>query len=145
MHVLHGPSFALFWASSVDAIYKQSPKHLGASCMGVLNMFFNTLGAAIGSLLWGYLYEWFGGMNFGFYFIAILMQILAIHYCTQNTGYLNSALSDKKTRDGTNIGNSDLGEICENPSHSRPLPSLTSSIGINTNSYSRKPHSTSGI
>jgi predicted MFS family arabinose efflux permease len=145
MHVLHGPSFALFWASSVDAIYKQSPKHLGASCMGVLNMFFNTLGAAIGSLLWGYLYEWFGGMNFGFYFIAILMQILAIHYCTQNTGYLNSALSDKKTRDGTNIGNSDLGEICENPSHSRPLPSLTSSIGINTNSYSRKPHSTSGV
>jgi hypothetical protein len=52
-HLLHGPSFALFWAASVDAIFKQSPKHLGASCMGVLNMFFNTLGACIGSLLWG--------------------------------------------------------------------------------------------
>ena len=98
-HLLHGPSFALFWATSVDAIFKQSPKHLGASCMGVLNMFFNTLGACIGSLLWGYLYEWCGGMAVSFYTVAILLQCATVYYCSQHTSDLDLALASKKDKD----------------------------------------------
>jgi len=91
-HIFAGPSFAIFWATSVDALFKQSPKHLGSTCMATLNMFYFVLGPCIGSLLWGYVYKWFGGMSFGFYFLAMVMQAFTVHKCFLGLELLNAAL-----------------------------------------------------
>lgn len=98
-HVLAGPSFAMFWATSVDALFKQSPRHLGSTCMATLNMFYFVLGPCVGSLLWGYVYEWFGGMSFGFYFLTMLMQGYCVYKCFLGQALLNAAL-DTKGADG---------------------------------------------
>jgi len=94
-HVFAGPSFAIFWATSVDALFKQSPKHLGSTCMATLNMFYFVLGPCVGSLLWGYAYKWFGGMSFGFYFLTMVMQAYTVYLCFFGQDLLNAALESK--------------------------------------------------
>jgi hypothetical protein len=72
--------------ASVDAIFNQSPKHLGTSCMATLNLFYQALGFGIGSLLWGYMYEYLSGMNTTFYFFAIAASCTATtHFYCQGT------------------------------------------------------------
>lgn len=81
VQLLHGFNYALFWAASVDAVFHQSPKHLGTSCMAALNLFYQSLGFGVGSLFWGYVYEYLGGMNWSFYLCAIAMSATAaIHF-----------------------------------------------------------------
>jgi MFS family permease len=93
MHVFHGPSFALFWATSVDALFKQCPKSLEMTCMATLNMFYFVLGPCIGSFVWGYVYEYCGGMTLGFYALAIVAQGYVVRFCWQRSRFLDQALA----------------------------------------------------
>ena len=98
MHVFHGPSFALFWSASVDAVFKQSPKHLATSCMACMSMFHNVLGPCIGSLILGYVYAWLGGMTFGFYLLAICFQVWIVKQCLGKTQMLDRAMEDAESQ-----------------------------------------------
>ena len=106
IHTLAGPCFGLFWSASVDAVHKQSPKHLGTSCMGTMSMFYNILGACIGSLTWGYVYAYFGGLTFKFYLLAICFQCYTVKNCLRNCNMLDRAMDEVKSAQTQN-GNGD--------------------------------------
>ena len=55
--LLHGFSFALFWAAIVDAIFKLGRCSLSATSMAALNVAFFTIGGAVGNFVWGWVYH----------------------------------------------------------------------------------------
>lgn len=61
--LLHGFSFALFWAAIVDAIFKLGRCSLSATSMAVLNVAFFTIGGAVGNFVWGWVYHVGGVVN----------------------------------------------------------------------------------
>lgn len=61
--LIHGINFGMFWVAASDAIYKLAPDHLLTSSMASLNMAYFTCGGTIGNYLWGWLYEWTGGVT----------------------------------------------------------------------------------
>lgn len=95
VQLMHGFNYALFWSASVDAVFHQSPKHLGTSCMATLNLFYQALGFGIGSLLWGYVYEFLGGMNSTFYLLAILASLAATAYFYYQKQDIDIAMMEK--------------------------------------------------
>lgn len=97
VQLMHGFNYALFWSASVDAVFHQSPKHLGTSCMAALNLFYQALGFGVGSLLWGYVYEFFGGMNGTFYLCAIAMSASATVYFYHQKQYIDIAMMENKS------------------------------------------------
>jgi hypothetical protein len=97
VQILHGFNYALFWTASVDAIYKQSPKHLVTSCMATLNLFYGTAGFGIGSLLWGYVYAFCGGMTYKFYVCAIVSNCLVIKYFYDRKGIVDDSIDAAKS------------------------------------------------
>lgn len=79
IQLLHGLNFALFWAAAVDAIFKLSPKELSTSCLSSLNVIFFTMAAGVGNLLWGYLYDYYGGV-FRVYLLAAIVSVVNALY-----------------------------------------------------------------
>jgi MFS family permease len=56
--LLHGFAFACFWACLVEVVTKLSSQHnLLNGCLAVINALYFTVGAAVGSVLWGYVYD----------------------------------------------------------------------------------------
>jgi predicted MFS family arabinose efflux permease len=56
--LLHGFAFAGFWACLVEVVTRLSSQHnLLNGCLAVINALYFTVGAAIGSVLWGYVYD----------------------------------------------------------------------------------------
>ena len=74
VQLIHGLNFALYWAAAVDAIHKLSPKELNTTSMAALNVAYATFGAAVGSLLWGYVYDSYGGVNSVYKYSALLLM-----------------------------------------------------------------------
>ncbi len=158
-HLLTGPSFAIFWATSVDALFKQSPKQLGTTCMATLNMFYFVLGPCVGSLLWGYVYKFCGGMTFTFYVLAMIMQGYTILFCKQRADMLDAAMESKVDAEDdaqgllmVDIGHSGLKNGSSSPG-GHPISALIQSSTVGeqrdykfapktpeNSSYSRKPH-----
>ena len=99
VQLLHGFCYALFWTASVDAVFCQSPKHLVTSCMATLNLSYQAVGFGIGSLAWGYVYEYLGGMTIFFYALAILASTLAGFYFYSNRFYVDVAMTEKASSD----------------------------------------------
>lgn len=99
VQLLHGFCYALFWTASVDAVFCQSPKHLGTSCMATLNLSYQAIGFGIGSLFWGYVYEYLGGMTSFFYTLSILASALAGFYFYSNKFYVDVAMTEKASSD----------------------------------------------
>ena len=135
MHLLHGPSFALFWATSVDAIFKQSPKNLSTSCMATLNLFYNVIGACIGSLFWGYMYEILGGMTHSFFLISILIQIISVRYCYLSRVWFD-VVDDKKNV----LHQSGKEDFIAKDTHRYNGTSIVKSIGAMSMAHVRAPH-----
>jgi hypothetical protein len=95
VQLIHGLNFALYWSAAVDAIHKLSPKELNTTSMAALNVAYATFGAAVGNLLFGYVYDLSGGVNSVYNFSAILMiltigllsgsgSLLSAHHFSQN-------------------------------------------------------------
>ena len=59
--MLHGLTFALFWAAAVDLMSELSPPGMKNGCMASLNMLYYTVGGAIGSFGWGAVDTHFNG------------------------------------------------------------------------------------
>lgn len=93
VQLLHGFNFALFWSASVDAIFKFAPKDLATSSMALLNMVYFTGGGAIGSLVWGFIYEWSGGVTY-VYLISALTLLVNVLYFRAEEHVLSAAMSD---------------------------------------------------
>jgi len=55
--LLHGASFALFWATAVDIMYKLAPPDMKNVSLGILNALYFTIGGAIGNILWSFVME----------------------------------------------------------------------------------------
>ncbi len=60
INLLHGPTYALFWAASVTEASRLAPDGLGATAQSALTSALFGLGAALGSFSGGILYERFG-------------------------------------------------------------------------------------
>jgi hypothetical protein len=73
VQLIHGLNFALYWAAAVDAIHKLSPRELTTTSMATLNVAYATFGAAVGNLLWGYVYDKCGGVTTVYNFSALLL------------------------------------------------------------------------
>jgi len=97
VQVLHGGCYGLFWIVCVDAIYQLSPKHLRTSCMATLNCFYSVAGFSIGSLVWGFVYDYCGGMTYKFYVCAVISLLVVIRYFYDRKEWLDEALA---RRDG---------------------------------------------
>lgn len=80
IQLLHGFQFSLFWAASVDLIYKIAPKDLTASCLSTLNVVYFTLAGAVGNLAWGFLYDWTGSPSSLYALSSILCLLNAMHF-----------------------------------------------------------------
>ncbi|HEY5574840.1 MAG TPA: major facilitator superfamily domain-containing protein 6 [Anaerolineales bacterium] len=61
IQLLHGPSFAAMWAAGVSYAGEIAPKGMGATAQGMFGAAFMGLGAAVGSLFGGVLYNSIGG------------------------------------------------------------------------------------
>ena len=95
VQLLHGFNFALFWSASVDAIFKFSPKDLASSSMALLNMVFFTGGGAVGSLVWGVIYEWGGGVTYVYLISALTLLVnVLFFYSEQHLLARDSILTD---------------------------------------------------
>lgn len=57
---LHGPSFAMMWAAGVAFADRMAPKGMGATAQGLLTSVNFGLGAVVGALVGGFLYEYVG-------------------------------------------------------------------------------------
>jgi predicted MFS family arabinose efflux permease len=90
VQLLHGFNFALYWAAAVDAIHKLSPKELTTTSMAALNVAYATFGAAVGSFLWGYVYDSYGGVK-SVYNCSALLLICTIAVLSGSRSLLNSA------------------------------------------------------
>jgi MFS transporter, PPP family, 3-phenylpropionic acid transporter len=55
--LLHGASFALFWATAVDIMYKLAPPDMKNVSLGILNALYFTIGGAIGNILWSFVMD----------------------------------------------------------------------------------------
>jgi len=73
VQMIHGLNFALYWAAAVDAIHKLSPRELTTTSMAALNVAYATFGAAVGNLVWGYVYETCGGVTSVYNYSALLL------------------------------------------------------------------------
>lgn len=91
VQLLHGFNFALFWSASVDAMFRFSPKDLSTSSMALLNMVYFTGGGAVGSLVWGFIYEWGGGVTY-VYLISSLTLLVNVLYFKAEEGVLVAAM-----------------------------------------------------
>ena len=60
IQVLHGPAFGLLYVSGVAFAYRYAPDGLGATAQGVVNGMNFGLGAFVGALSGGFLYEALG-------------------------------------------------------------------------------------
>ena len=106
IQLLHGFNFALFWSATVDIIFKLSPKDLSTSCMSILNVVYFTLSQAVGSLIWGYVYDYGGGV-FSVYVAAAMFLFANVLYFGTTEDILRSALSHNYSHHN----NSEEGEL----------------------------------
>lgn len=56
----HGIFFAAFWAAAVPYVNSLAPKHLQATCQGILNGCYSGLGGSCGAIIGGILYDRIG-------------------------------------------------------------------------------------
>ena len=103
VQLLHGFNFALFWSASVDAMHKFSPKDLATSSMALLNMVYFTGGGAVGSLVWGFIYQWSGGVTY-VYLISALTLFVNLLYFQAEEGVLAAAVMSASYGDGVQGG-----------------------------------------
>jgi predicted MFS family arabinose efflux permease len=92
IQLLHGFNFALFWAATVDIIFKLSPKELSTSCMSTLNVIYFTLAQAAGNFIWGYVYDYGGGV-FSVYVASAMMLFMNLMYFGTTEDTLKAALA----------------------------------------------------
>jgi MFS family permease len=88
VQLLHGFNFALFIAAGVDLVSSLAPPDLTTSSLAVFNVVYMTLGPAVGSLLWGLLYD---GNTLG----VALVYFAAAFLCAMNalTFYCNQPIA----------------------------------------------------
>lgn len=92
VQLIHGFNFALFWASSVDAIKMLAPPGLRASSMATLNIMFFTLAGVFGNISWGIIYDLYGISYV--YLGAALTLAVNITYFGGYASVVKDALSD---------------------------------------------------
>jgi MFS_1 like family len=63
IQLIHGLNFALYWSTSVDAIYKLAPLDLTTICIAALNISYYTFGGAVGNIVFGHIYDSSGGAD----------------------------------------------------------------------------------
>jgi MFS_1 like family len=63
IQLIHGFNFALYWSTSVDAIYKLAPPELTTICIAALNISYYTFGGAVGNIVFGHIYDTSGGAD----------------------------------------------------------------------------------
>jgi PPP family 3-phenylpropionic acid transporter len=60
IQILHGPSFAGMWVAGVTIANKRSPEGMGATTQGLFSSVLFGLGASVGTLIGGYLFDVIG-------------------------------------------------------------------------------------
>lgn len=76
IQLLHGPTFSLIWVSGVSYANQIAPKGMGATAQGLLSATYFGMGATLGGLIGGHLYEYLG--FFQMYFWASIWVLLAL-------------------------------------------------------------------
>ena len=90
IQLLHGLSFAVYWAAAIDAIYKLAPKELQTISIAALNVSYYTFGGAVGNLVWGYAYDHFNGAE-GVYRYSCVLLVVTVLLFRSRSHLLNSA------------------------------------------------------
>jgi PPP family 3-phenylpropionic acid transporter len=57
IQILHGPSFAGMWSAGITIANKRAPEGMGATTQGLFSSILLGMGASVGSLIGGYLFE----------------------------------------------------------------------------------------
>jgi PPP family 3-phenylpropionic acid transporter len=96
IQLLHGFTFAFYWSAVVDAIYKLSSKDMQSSCMASLNLIFYTVGGAIGNVVFGNIYDYYGGVYF-VYIVSCFIGIINVKYFERFEQSITSTLDIYKT------------------------------------------------
>lgn len=91
IQLLHGFTFAFYWSAVVDAIYKLSSKESQSTCMSSLNILFYTIGGALGNVIFGNIYDYFGGVYF-VYIISLIIGVINIIYLDRYEKVITSSL-----------------------------------------------------
>jgi PPP family 3-phenylpropionic acid transporter len=87
--MLHGLSFALFWAAAVDLMSELSPPGMKNGCMASLNMLYYTVGGAIGSFGWGAVDSHFNGGISTMYEIGTVYVLRRVLSCPLTASVLS--------------------------------------------------------
>jgi PPP family 3-phenylpropionic acid transporter len=57
IQILHGPSFAGMWSAGITIANKRAPEGMGATTQGLLSSILLGMGASVGTLIGGYLFD----------------------------------------------------------------------------------------
>jgi PPP family 3-phenylpropionic acid transporter len=57
IQILHGPSFAGMWSAGITIANKRAPDGMGATTQGLLSSILLGMGASVGTLIGGYLFD----------------------------------------------------------------------------------------
>lgn len=94
--LLHGPTFALMWIAGVAYAAKIAPPGLGATAQGVFNSLVMGLGAALGSIAGGFLYDAYGPQSV-FYFSGFAALAATIVFVFVNRSAFRSQVQTTHT------------------------------------------------
>ncbi|MFN2138580.1 MAG: MFS transporter [Candidatus Promineifilaceae bacterium] len=81
--LLHGPTFALMWIAGVSYSAAVAPPGLGATAQAVFSGLTMGLGAALGSLAGGFIYEAYGPVSL-YYSIALVTVVATVVFILAN-------------------------------------------------------------
>ena len=74
LELFHGVTFGLFYSASVHTCVKQSPPGMESTMQSLLDMTFNGLGVALGSIGGGFLFDFVGTSN-TFYIFSVVIGL----------------------------------------------------------------------
>jgi MFS family permease len=92
IQLIHGLNFALYWSASVDAVYTLAPVELTTICIAALNVSYYTFGGAIGNIVFGFIYDYYGGAR-GVYLCAAVLLVLTLSLFKSQQNIINAAFA----------------------------------------------------
>ena len=91
IQLIHGLNFALYWSATVDAIYSLAPVELTTICIAALNVTYYTFGGAVGNILFGFVYDYYGGARC-VYLCAVVLLLGTLGLLKSQQIIINNAL-----------------------------------------------------
>ena len=91
IQLIHGLNFALYWSATVDAIYNLAPVELTTICIAALNVSYYTFGGAVGNILFGFVYDYYGGARC-VYLCAVVLLLGTLGLLKSQQSIINNAL-----------------------------------------------------